>query len=213
VRLFAVWSIAMNKAPLKAQHWLIFAIVAALFFAWGAWLMRSTEVRPVDNLQQWRDVLLQPLAEDELVLRDLQALTSGELWLEPRLDGARLAYRATLEGEEGEWSLQAEVALSKNQRDSLMATQGLKAGDAELALDQSLAAQMATFSIASLNLYAPQALASERLAASLGQSRLTLELAEGQAWVYPQWGLTVHLRGDDVALLHAVPRKAFRATR
>lgn len=203
----------MNKAPLKAQHWLIFAIVAALFFAWGAWLMRSTEVRPVDNLQQWRDVLLQPLAEDELLLRDLQALTSGELWLEPRLDGARLAYRATLEGEEGEWSLQAEVALSKNQRDSLMAAQGLKAGDAEWALDESLAAQMATFAIASLNLYAPQALASERLAASLGQPRLTLELADGQAWVYPQWGLTVHLRGDDVALLHAVPREAFRATR
>lgn len=203
----------MNKAPLKAQHWLIFAIVAALFFAWGAWLMRSTEVRPVDNLQQWRDVLLQPLAEDGLTLRDVQALTSGELWLQPRLDGARLTYRATPEGEEGGWLLQAELALSKNQRDSLMAAQGLKAGDAEWALDQSLGAQMATFSIASLNLYAPQALASERLAASLGQPRLTLELADGQAWVYPQWGLTVHLRGDDVALLHAVPRKAFRATR
>lgn len=203
----------MNKAPLKAQHWLIFAIVAVLFFAWGAWLMRSSEVRPVANLQQWRDALLQPLAEDGLTLRDVQALVHGELWLEPRLDGARLSYRATLQGEEGEWSLQAELALSKNQRDSLMAAQGLKAGDAELALDESLAAQMATFSIASLNLYAPQALASERLAASLGQSRLTLELAEGQAWVYPQWGLTVHLRGDDVALLHAVPRKAFRATR
>lgn len=203
----------MNKAPLKAQHWLIFALVAALFFAWGAWLMRSSEVQPVDNLQQWRDVLLQPLAEDGLTLRDVQALTSGELWLEPRLDGARLTYRATPEGEEGGWLLQAELALSKNQRDSLMAAQGLKAGDAEWALDQSLAAQMATFSIASLNLYAPQALASERLAASLGQPRLTLELADGQAWVYPQWGLTVHMRGDDVALLHAVPRKAFRATR
>ena len=58
----------MNKAPLKAQHWLIFALVAVLFFAWGAWLMRSTEVEPVANLQQWRDVLLQPLAEDELTL-------------------------------------------------------------------------------------------------------------------------------------------------
>lgn len=203
----------MNKAPLKAQHWLIFALVAALFFAWGAWLMRSTEVEPVANLQQWRDVLLQPLAEDELMLREVQAVAPGELWLEPRLDGARLLYRVTLEGEEGEWSLQAEVALSKNQRDSLMAAQGLKAGDAEWALDESLAAQMATFAIASLNLHAPQALASERLATSLGQPRLTLELADGQAWVYPQWGLTVHLRGDEVELLHAVPRKAFRATR
>ena len=203
----------MNKAPLKAQHWLIFALVAVLFFAWGAWLMRSTEVEPVANLQQWRDTLLQPLAEDELTLRDVQASAPGELWLEPRLDGARLVYRAPLEGEEGEWSLEAELRLSREQRDSLMTAQGLKAGDSEQVLGQPLVDQMAGFSIASLNLNAPQALASERLAVSLGQPRLTLELVDGQAWVYPQWGLTVHLRGDEVALLHAVPRQAFRATR
>lgn len=203
----------MNKAPLKAQHWLIFALVAALFFAWGAWLMRSSEVEPVANLQQWRDALLQPLAEDGLTLRDVQALVPGELWLEPRLDGARLSYRATLEGEEGEWLLQAELVLSQGQRDSLMAAQGLKPGDADTVLDDSLSEQMAGFAIASLTLQAPDALASERLATSLGQPRLTLELADGQAWVYPQWGLTVHLRGDEVELLHAVPRKAFRATR
>ncbi len=203
----------MNKAPLKAQHWLIFALVAALFFAWGAWLMRSSEVEPVAHLQQWRDALLQPLAEDELMLREVQALVPGELWLEPRLDGARLSYRATLEGEEGEWLLQAELVLSQGQRDSLMAAQGLKPGDADTVLDDSLSEQMAGFAIASLTLQAPDALASERLATSLGQPRLTLELADGQAWVYPQWGLTVHLRGDDVALLHAVPRNAFRAAR
>lgn len=203
----------MNKAPLKVQHWLIFALVAALFFAWGAWLMRSTEVEPVANLQQWRDVLLQPLAEDELMLREVRAVAPGELWLEPRLDGARLSYRATLEGEEGEWLLQAELVLSQGQRDSLMAAQGLKPGDADTVLDDSLSEQMAGFAIASLTLQAPDALASERLATSLGQPRLTLELADGQAWVYPQWGLTVHLRGDEVELLHAVPRKAFRATR
>ena len=203
----------MNKAPLKAQHWLIFALVAALFFAWGAWLMRSSEVEPVAHLQQWRDALLQPLAEDELMLREVRAVAPGELWLEPRLDGARLSYRATLEGEEGEWLLQAELVLSQGQRDSLMAAQGLKPGDADTVLDDSLSEQMAGFAIASLTLQAPDALASERLATSLGQPRLTLELADGQAWVYPQWGLTVHLRGDEVELLHAVPRKAFRATR
>jgi hypothetical protein len=203
----------LNKTPLKAQHLLVFVAVAALFFAWGAWLMRSTEVKPLADLQQWRDVLLQPLAEDELTLREVQALAPGELWLAPRLDGARLFYRASLDGEEGGWLLEAEVRLSLEQRDSLMAAQGLQAGDTELALGQSLVDQMAGFSIASLNLSAPQALASDRLAASLGQPRLTLELAEGQAWVYPQWGLTVHLQGDEVELLHAVPRKAFRATR
>nr|WP_100547296.1 MULTISPECIES: hypothetical protein [unclassified Pseudomonas] len=203
----------MNKTPLKAQHLLVFVAVAVLFFAWGAWLMRSGEVHPLANLQQWRDALLQPLAEDELTLREVQALAPGELWLAPRLDGARLFYRASLDGEEGEWLLEAEVRLSLEQRDSLMAAQGLQAGDTELALGQSLVDQMAGFSIVGLNLRAPQALVSDRLAASLGQPRLTLELAEGQAWVYPQWGLTVHLQGDEVELLHAVPRKAFRATR
>ncbi|UFQ97469.1 hypothetical protein [Pseudomonas wenzhouensis] len=198
----------MNKTPR-----LLFVIVAALFFAWGAWLMRSTEVKPVAHLQQWRDALLLPLADDGLALRDIQRLAPGELWLQPRPDGARLLYRVTLEGEEGEWLLQAELVLSQGQRDSLMAAQGLKSGDTDTVLDDSLSEQMAGFAIASLTLQAPDALASERLAASLGQPRLTLELAEGQAWVYPQWGLTVHLRGDEVELLHAVPRKAFRATR
>lgn len=201
----------MNKPPLRAQHGLLFIVVAVLFFAWGAWLMRSTEVQPVANLQTWRDALLQPLADDHLQLADLQRLAPGELWLEPRLDGARLSYRARLQGEEGEWSLQAVLALSDSQRDSLMAAQGLRPGDAEQVLPAVLVEQMARFSIASLNLSAPASLASERLAASLGQPRLSLELAEGQAWVYPQWGLTVHLRGDDIALLHALPRKAFRS--
>lgn len=201
----------MNKPPLRAQHGLLFIVVAVLFFAWGAWLMRSTEVQPVANLQTWRDALLQPLADDHLQLADLQRLAPGELWLEPRLDGARLSYRARLQGEEGEWSLQAVLALSDNQRDSLMAAQGLRPGDAEQVLPAVLVEQMARFSIASLNLSAPASLASQRLAASLGQPRLSLELAEGQAWVYPQWGLTVHLRGDDIALLHALPRKAFRS--
>ena len=201
----------MNKPPLRAQHGLLFIVVAVLFFAWGAWLMRSTEVQPVANLQTWRDALLQPLADDHLQLADLQRLAPGELWLEPRLDGARLSYRARLQGEEGEWSLQAMLALSDSQRDSLMAAQGLRPGDAEQGLPAVLVEQMARFSIASLNLSAPASLASERLAASLGQPRLSLELAEGQAWVYPQWGLTVHLRGDDIALLHALPRKAFRS--
>ncbi|QFT24279.1 hypothetical protein FIV02_22200 [Pseudomonas sp. THAF187a] len=201
----------MNKPPLRAQHGLLFIVVAVLFFAWGAWLMRGTEVQPVANLQTWRDAFLQPLADDHLQLADLLRLAPGELWLEPRLDGARLSYRARLQGEEGEWSLQAVLALSDSQRDSLMAAQGLRPGDAEQVLPAVLVEQMARFSIASLNLGAPASLASERLAASLGQPRLSLELAEGQAWVYPQWGLTVHLSGDDIALLHALPRKAFRS--
>lgn len=199
----------MNKPPLKAQHWLLFGAVAALFFAWGAWLMRSAEPEPLVELRQWRDALLQPLAEDRLALRQVQALAPGELWLQPRLDGPRALYRARLSGEEGGWALEAELALSEAQRDSLLTAQGLRAGDGEQELGAALAEQMADFSVRALSLKPPAGLAAERLAASLGQPRLSLELAEGQAWVYPQWGLTVHLRGDEVELLHAVPRRVF----
>jgi hypothetical protein len=33
-----------------------------------------------------------------------------------------------------------------------------------------------------------------------------LELAEGQAWVYPELGMTAHLRDDELYFLYAVPR-------
>jgi hypothetical protein len=199
----------VNRPPLKAQHWLLFGLVAALFFAWGAWLMRSGEVAPVADLPRWRDALLQPLAEERLALREVQVLAPGELWLQPRLDGARVLHRAELVGAEGGWALEAELALSDVQGDSLLAAQGLRAGDAEQLLGAALAEQMAGFAVRALSLKPPAALAAERLAATLGQPRLSLELAAGQAWVYPQWGLTVHLQGDEVELLHAVPKRAF----
>ncbi|EKA51775.1 hypothetical protein PABE177_0401, partial [Pseudomonas aeruginosa ATCC 700888] len=46
------------------------------------------------------------------------------------------------------------------------------------------------------------------LRASLGQPRLRLQLAQGEAWVYPQLGLTAHLPDDDLRLMLAVPRQA-----
>ena len=33
----------MSKPPLRLQHWLLFALLAGLFFAWGAWLMRGPQ--------------------------------------------------------------------------------------------------------------------------------------------------------------------------
>ncbi|RMS64203.1 hypothetical protein ALP65_02437 [Pseudomonas aeruginosa] len=39
-------------------------------------------------------------------------------------------------------------------------------------------------------------------------ARLRLQLAQGEAWVYPQLGLTAHLPDDDLRLMLAVPRQA-----
>ena len=52
-----------------------------------------------------------------------------------------------------------------------------------------------------------QAVAAADLSASLGEPRLRLQLQEGEAWVYPQLGLTAHLRGEQLQLLRAVPRR------
>ena len=46
--------------------------------------------------------------------------------------------------------------------------------------------------------------------ATLGQPRLRLPLPEGEAWVYPQWGLTVRVQDDVVLTLQAVPKRAMQ---
>ena len=51
---------------------------------------------------------------------------------------------------------------------------------------------------------------AERVAATLGQPRLRLPLPEGEAWVYPQWGLTVRVQDDVVLTLQAVPKRAMQ---
>ncbi len=102
------------------------------------------------------------------------------------------------------------MALSPHERDSLMAAAGLAVDDAEQPLGAPLLGQLAGHGVSELSLQPQQAIAAERLAASLGQPRVRLELAEGQAWVYPELGLTLQLADDHLRLLHAVPRQALR---
>ncbi|MCY1379006.1 hypothetical protein D9M69_666870 [compost metagenome] len=51
-------------------------------------------------------------------------------------------------------------------------------------------------------------MAAERLLGSVGQPRLRLELDAGQAWVYPEAGLTAHTADEQLLLLQVVPRDA-----
>ncbi|PKM00175.1 MAG: hypothetical protein CVV17_08460, partial [Gammaproteobacteria bacterium HGW-Gammaproteobacteria-7] len=180
----------MKLPPIRPQHWLIFAAVAALFFAWGAWLMRpQPAAQPLPWLAEWQEQVLTPLADDRLSLVHLGDALDGELWLQPNLDGARLLYRGELQDADGNWSLEAEVGLDKAERESLLAAAGLKPTDKEQPLGSQLLVSLANRPIIALTLLPPAPLDAARLAASIGQPRLTLELAEGQAWVYPELGM------------------------
>lgn len=200
----------MSLPALRPLHWLLFALVALAFFAWGVWLMRAPErVEPLPWLAEWQAPLLTPLAEDRLTLSGLSAAVAGELWLQPRPAGPRLLYRAELDGG-GAWRLEAELALSERERASLMSAAGLGPQDAEQPLSRQLAEQLGRHAVSALSLKPLQPVPAERLLASLGQPRLRLELAEGEAWVYPQQGLTAHLQGDELQLLRVVPRRALQ---
>jgi hypothetical protein len=197
----------MKLPPIRPQHWLIFAVVAALFFAWGAWLMRpQPPAQPLPWLAQWQTQVLAPLADDRLSLVHLKGAVEGELWLQPNLDGARLLYRGELQDGDEKWSLEAEVGLDKAERESLLAAAGLKPTDKEQPLGSQLLVSLANRPIIALTLLPPAPLDVARLAASIGQPRLTLELAQGQAWVYPELGMTAHLQDEELYFLYAVPR-------
>ncbi|NQD92335.1 hypothetical protein HP532_06660 [Pseudomonas sp. CrR25] len=199
----------MKMPPLRAQHWLVFVAVALLFFAWGAWLVRPPQpAEPLPWLGEWQVQIVAPLADDRLNLAGLRATVDGELWLQPRLDGARLLYRGEWQADGEPWALEAELRLDEAERDSLMAASGLGAKDAEQPLGAPLLHQLSGHAVAELSLRPLREVAAERLAASLGQPRLRLELTEGEAWVYPELGLTAHTQGERLHLLHLVPRQA-----
>ena len=63
--------------------------------------------------------LLQPLAEGRLSLAQLVDAAPGELWLQPRLEGPRLLYRAGLAESGRSWAVEAELSLTTEQRQSL----------------------------------------------------------------------------------------------
>jgi len=200
----------MSLPALRPLHWLLFALLALAFFAWGVWLMRAPErVEPLPWLAEWQAPVLTPLAEDQLKLSALSAAVAGELWLQPREDGPRLLYRAQLDSA-GAWQLEAELVLSESERASLMTALDLAPEDAEQPLSEQLAEQLGQHGVSALSLTPLEPVPAERLLATLGQPRLRLELVEGEAWIYPQQGLTAHLLDEKVQLLRVVPRRALQ---
>lgn len=201
----------MSMPPLRVQHGLLFALLAGLFFAWGAWLMRGPQApTPLPWLADWQTRVLPPLVDERLSLAALSAQVEGELWLQPQPAErrARLLYRGALRDEEALWQVQAEVQLSSTERASLVKAVGL-AGE-EQPLSAQMVGQLARQPIERVAFTAPPSVPAERVAATLGQPRLRLPLPEGEAWVYPQWGLTVRVQDEVVLSLQALPKRAMQ---
>ncbi|MBF3117073.1 hypothetical protein HKT27_38880, partial [Pseudomonas aeruginosa] len=111
-------------------------------------------------------------------------------------------------GDGGPWQVEGELGLSAEEQLSLQRASALQPGSAPQPLSAGLEGQLGDKPIVALSMIPEGRVGAERLLASLGQPRLRLQLAQGEAWVYPQLGLTAHLPDDDLRLMLAVPRQA-----
>lgn len=189
---------------------LLFTGVALLacLLAYGLNHLWQRPAAPLGWLGEWQGQVLQPLAEGQLNLQQLrERLPQGELWVRPQLDGLRLLYRGELATDDAPWSLQAELELSEVERASLAKATGLGPRDAEQPLATALQDSLGRHRIVALDLRPQTVVEQARVVASLGEPRLRLQLQAGEAWVYPQQGLTAHLGEERLQLLRAVPRQ------
>ena len=200
----------MPLPTLRSSHLLMFVGVAVLFFSLTMWMNRAAqEVEPLPWLVDWKSKVIEPLAGERLTLGELAGIAPGELWLQPQEKGPRLAYRAEIEHGDEVWRLDALLKLSAVEQESLARTFE-QAAAGEQPLSAQLLEQMGAHQIASLNLVPMGEVQAERLIASVGAPRLRLRTAEGEAWVYPQQGLSVHVVDGKAQLLLLMPREALK---
>ncbi|MBO3277968.1 hypothetical protein [Pseudomonas schmalbachii] len=195
---------------LRPSHGLFFLVIAVLAFAIGLWFARSSApLKPPAWLADWQREVLAPLADDSLTLGQLHARQPGELWLTTDAEGAELSYRGELDTDEGAWRMEAELALSAEERNSLQQATGIAPGSPAQALSKQMLEQLSGKPVASIALAPTEDLAIGHLAAAFGQPRVTLQTDDGEAWVYPDRGLTLLHKDGALQWLRVVPRKAF----
>ncbi|MDH4563500.1 hypothetical protein [Pseudomonas sp. BN411] len=199
----------MPMPSLRTSHWLLFASVAVLFFSLALWMSKQSDrAEPLPWLVDWQESVIVPMADGDLPLEKLAELAPGELWLQPRAEGPRLIYRSEQERDEGTWRLEAELELSDGERDSL--SKALGKGTDEQPLSGEMLDQLSGHRVAVLNMVPMGEVSAARLATSIGPPRLRLRTGEGEAWIYPQQGLSAHLLEGKIQLLHLVPREAMK---
>lgn len=196
---------------LRPVHGMFFLVIALLAFGLGTWVARtSAPPKPPHWFGEWQEKVFEPLADDRLTLSDLQSMQAGELWLTASEDGPQLHYRSQLNSEEGRWHVEAELALSEAEHASLAKATGMQAGSKDQPLSADMLRQMEGKSVAELALAPQEDLAVGRLAVSLGDPRLRLQTEGGEAWVYPERGLTLLHKDGQLQWLRVVPRAALK---
>ncbi|WP_034056550.1 hypothetical protein, partial [Pseudomonas aeruginosa] len=161
----------------RNTRWLFYLSLAVLTFVVGAWLVRTPEpARPLPWLADWQEQVLAPLADNALTLRQLHDAVDGELWVDPRLDGVRLAFRGRLLGDGGPWQVEGELGLSAEEQLSLQRASALQPGSAPQPLSAGLEGQLGDKPIVALSMIPEGRVGAERLLASLGQPRLRPQL-------------------------------------
>lgn len=195
---------------LRPVHGMFFLVIAVLAFALGSWIARtSAPPKSPQWLGEWQEKVFEPLADDRLTLGELQTQLPGELWLAASQDGPQLHYRGQLRTDEGLWHIEAELALSEAEHTSLAQATGMQPGSKDQPLSGELMRQLDSKPVADLALAPQEELAVGRLALSLGDPKLRLQTDAGEAWVYPERGLTLLHKDGLLQWLRVVPRTTF----
>ncbi len=164
----------------RNTRWLFYLSLAVLTFVVGAWLVRTPEpARPLPWLADWQEQVLAPLADNALTLRQLHDAVDGELWVDPRLDGVRLAFRGRLLGDGGPWQVEGELGLSAEEQLSLQRASALQPGSAPQPLSAGLEGQLGDKPIVALSMIPEGRVGAERLLAETGQQPLGTNPAFG----------------------------------
>jgi len=193
---------------------MFFLVIAVLAFALGSWVARtSAPPKPPQWFGVWKAKVFEPLADGRLSLNELQAVQPGELWLTASQDGPQLHYRGQLHTDEGLWHVEAELALSEAEHASLAKATGMQPGSKDQPLSAELMRQLENKPVADLALVPQEELAVGRLAVSFGDPKLRLQTDAGEAWVYPERGLTLLHKDGLLQWLRVVPRTSFEKTR
>lgn len=175
---------------------------------WQQWPQRSAA--PVGWLQQWQSELFTPLAAGQLSVQTLRGVAPGGLWLAPKGEaGPRLLYRATWEHGDERWKLEAELALSDKERASVMDALDARPEQGDQLLGDNLLEQLGQHRLLSLYLKPEAETTDASLSATFGAPRARVALpAGGEAWVYPQAGLTLFFTEGRLDLLQVEPLPA-----